>query len=72
MSTETPLAFTIKTFCKAHELSPSAYFAMQAAGAGPRTMRVGRTGVRITAEAAREWRATMEAKAAAETQSAAA
>jgi phage terminase small subunit len=53
-------AYTIKTFCASHSISPSAYFQLKKEGRGPREMRVGRAGVRISAEAAAEWRRRME------------
>jgi hypothetical protein len=53
-------AYSIKTFCAAHSISPSCYFQLKKEGRGPREMRVGRAGVRISVEAAAEWRRRME------------
>lgn len=53
-------AFTIEEFCSRHGISKSAYFKLQAAGEGPRVMRVSLRGVRISREAAAEWRRDRE------------
>lgn len=54
-----PLAYTVAQFCRLHRISRSTYYALQKAGAGPRVMRV-RGSVRISWEAAAEWRRRME------------
>jgi|GEM_PF-2942416 len=59
-------AFTRREFCAAHRMSESAYFELKRAGRGPREMRLGARGVRITKEAAAEWRRRMEEIAAEE------
>lgn len=56
-------AHTIKNFCAAHEISLTTYFALKREGIGPREMLVGKTGKRITEEAAAEWRRRMEERA---------
>lgn len=57
---EGPLVFTVNSFCEAHCISRTHLYALEKAGCGPRRMKVGRR-VLITAEAARAWRAQMEA-----------
>ncbi len=59
-------AFTIGDFCEAHGISRTAYYEMKHQGIGPREMRIGSSGVRISIEAAAEWRRCMEARAASE------
>jgi predicted DNA-binding transcriptional regulator AlpA len=59
-------ALTIKEFCATHGISASAFYEMKREGLGPREMRIGRAGVRISQEAAAAWRTEMEARAAAE------
>ena len=56
----TALAFTIKTFCAVHNISESKFFALKRQGHGPREMAVGDRGVRISAEAAADWRKQRE------------
>jgi hypothetical protein len=55
-------AFSIAQFCRRHAISQSLYFTLQAAGLGPRTMKVGGR-VLISREAARAWRRAREAAA---------
>jgi hypothetical protein len=55
-------AYSIAQFCKRHAISQSFYFALQAAGQGPRTMKVGGR-VLISKEAARAWRKRREGAA---------
>jgi len=62
-------AFKISEFCKAHGISPSSYYELKRHGLGPREMRIGSAGVRISQEAAAEWRRRMEEMAAAGTAS---
>ena len=53
-------AFSIDEFCEAHRISRSTFYKLRQVGKGPRTMTVlSRT--LISAEAAAEWRAKMEA-----------
>lgn len=59
-------AFTIREFCDKHGISPSAYYENKRKGLGPREMRIGSKGVRISREAAEDWRRAMEARASAE------
>ena len=53
-------AYSIDEFCTAHRLSKSLLFSLWRDGRGPRRMVMGRV-VRITAEAAAEWRREIEA-----------
>lgn len=57
-------AFKIPEFCKAHGISLSSYYEMKRNGLGPREMRIGSAGVRISQEAAADWRRRMEELAA--------
>jgi len=52
-------AYSIAQFCKRHAISQSFYFALQAAGLGPRTMKVGGR-VLVSREAAAAWRRRRE------------
>lgn len=52
-------AMSIRTFCKRHDISRHALYALWREGNGPRTMRVGRRRL-ISQEAAAEWRRRME------------
>jgi hypothetical protein len=63
--TEDKLAFSIKEFCAAHGISASTFYEAKREGWGPREMRVGASGVRISREAAADWRREMERRAAA-------
>ena len=56
MSTD---AYTINEFCLAHRISRATYYNIRKSGYGPREMHVG-TGVRISREAAEEWRRERE------------
>ncbi|AZG75902.1 transcriptional regulator [Methylocystis rosea] len=47
-------------------MSQSAYYELKRKGRGPREMRIGSKGVRISREAAQEWRRRMEEIAAEE------
>jgi hypothetical protein len=59
-----PGAYSISSFCQAHDLSEDMFFKMQRAGWGPVTMKVGaRTLVSI--ESAATWRRQREAETAA-------
>jgi hypothetical protein len=60
-----PGAYTIPTFCVAHDLSESFYHKLRSRGLGPREMRIGAR-VLISHEAAVAWRAEREAATAAE------
>ena len=53
------LAFTVKSFCKAHEISTPTYYRLRKEGRGPREMRIG-SDIRISAEAAADWRRARE------------
>jgi hypothetical protein len=59
-----PGAYTISTFCVAHDLSESFYHKLKVDGLGPREMRIGAR-VLISHEAAAAWRAEREAATAA-------
>ena len=52
-------AYTIKTFCQTHGLSPSMFFKMKRLGIGPREMIVGKRRL-ISVEAAADWRRARE------------
>src|SRR5262249_57015692 len=54
------LAFTIRTFCKAHGLSVASYYALKKLGLGPREMHLAGNLIRISAEAAAAWRKERE------------
>jgi hypothetical protein len=61
---EAAASFSIKVFCKRNGLSESQYFKLQREGRGPRTMRTGSVGVRISVESERAWISEREAEAA--------
>jgi hypothetical protein len=58
--TAEPLAFTIREFCKAHGLSIATYYKLKGLGLGPREMHLAGSLIRISTEAAAEWRAARE------------
>jgi excisionase family DNA binding protein len=58
----TPAAFTIREFCGRYRLSRSTFYNLLSAGEGPRIFRVGNS-VRISAEAAEDWRRERESEA---------
>ena len=60
MTTE---VFTINEFCLAHRISRATFYNLRKSGQGPREMHVG-VGVRISKEAAEEWRREREADSA--------
>lgn len=51
---------TIAVFCDDHNISRAFFYKLQAEGKGPRLMKIGRR-ILVSAEAAAEWRARMEA-----------
>ena len=55
-----PMAYSIRQFCQAHNISVDTYFRMQRAGFGPATMKVGGRTL-ISIEAAAAWRRDREA-----------
>ncbi len=57
-------AYTIAEFCQRHGISPAQYFADAREGRGPRTMRIGSRGVRISKESAADYRRAREAEVA--------
>ncbi|TMK11242.1 MAG: hypothetical protein E6G75_19450 [Alphaproteobacteria bacterium] len=59
---DSPAAFSIAEFCRAHRISQSMYFKMRNLGLGPREMAVGSRRL-ISQEAAAEWRNAREAAA---------
>ena len=59
---DSPAAFSIAEFCKAHRISESMYFKMRAQGLGPVEMIVG-TRRLISWEAAAAWRRAREQEA---------
>jgi hypothetical protein len=54
-------AYSIRTFCEAHSISPDMFFKMQRGGWGPVVMKVGHRTL-ISEEAAKDWRRAMEAR----------
>jgi hypothetical protein len=59
-----PRAFyTIREFCDRHRIALSFYYKLQKQGRGPRTMILG-SKVLISAQAASEWAAAIEAESA--------
>ena len=54
-------AFTIGEFCARNGFSRATYYNLRNAGQGPREMHIG-VGVRISHEAAEEWRRKAEAR----------
>ena len=58
------LAFTIGEFCRNHKISRATYYRLVADGKGPRVMQL-RGRVRISAEAAFDWRRECEQREAA-------
>jgi hypothetical protein len=60
---EPQAVFTIKEFCDRYRIATSFYFKLQKQGRGPRTMRLG-SKVLISAQAASEWAAAIEAESA--------
>jgi hypothetical protein len=54
------MAYSIRQFCQAHNISVDTYFRMQRAGFGPVTMKVGGRTL-ISVEAAAAWRRDREA-----------
>jgi len=54
-------AYTVATFCADHHLSKAFLYKLIGEGKGPRLMKVGRRTL-ISAEAAADWRAHMEAQ----------
>lgn len=62
-SDSAPVVYTVATFCAAHSISRTHLYMLDKAGRGPRRMKVGRR-VLISAEAAAEWRTSMEVRTA--------
>jgi hypothetical protein len=56
-------SYAIDEFCAAERISRSMFYKLGKQGRGPRTFNVG-SAVRISPEARREWRRTLEADAA--------
>jgi hypothetical protein len=54
-----PLAYSIRQFCEAHNISIDTYFRMQRAASGPVKMKVGGRTL-ISVEAAAAWRRERE------------
>jgi hypothetical protein len=52
-------AYSIRTFCRAHAISPAFYYKLQRQGIGPRELRLG-VRTLISKEAAAEWRRSRE------------
>jgi predicted DNA-binding transcriptional regulator AlpA len=62
-SVESKLASTVKEFCEDHGISLSTYYELKKQGHGPREMKIGRSGVRISREASADWRRERETAA---------
>ena len=56
-------ALSIVQFCERHDLCRASFYNLVKSGKGPRLMKVGARTL-ISVEAAREWRARMEAETA--------
>jgi len=56
-------AFSIPTFCKLYGISRALFYKLKKNGNGPQTFHVGRR-VLISRQAAKEWLAEMEGRAA--------
>jgi hypothetical protein len=56
-------SYTLNQFRARHKLSESQYHKLRRAGRGPRTMRTGSVGVRISREAELDWIAARETEA---------
>jgi hypothetical protein len=59
-----PGSYTIKQFLARHNLSESQFHKLRREGRGPRTMRTGSVGVRISRAAERDWVLEREGEAA--------
>jgi hypothetical protein len=57
-------SYTLKQFLARHKLSESQYHKLRREGRGPRTMRTGSVGVRISRGAERDWVLEREREAA--------
>jgi hypothetical protein len=57
-------SYTLKHFLARHRLSESQYHKLRREGRGPRTMRTGSVGVRISRAAERDWVLEREGEAA--------
>jgi hypothetical protein len=55
-------AYSIRTFCRAHSISPAFYYKLQRQGLGPRELKLGARTL-ISAESAAEWRRAREGAA---------
>ena len=53
-------AFSVKEFCQEHNIGKTTFYGLLRSGEGPRIMRIGPRGVRISEEAARDWRFARE------------
>ena len=62
----TKSAYSISEFCLDHGISRGTYYNLKRRGRGPREMHLGGQTVRITEEAAAEWRRQMEEASAPE------
>lgn len=60
-----PLAYTIREFCRAHGISPPTYYALKKQNLAPAEMRMGAV-IRVSREAAAEWRQARENPVASE------
>jgi predicted DNA-binding transcriptional regulator AlpA len=58
------MLMNINEFCAAHRISRAFFYALCRDGKGPRLTRIGPKAVRVSAEAAAEWRKACEQVAA--------
>lgn len=54
------MLMTVKEFCESHRICRATFYELLRAGKGPRLSRIGSRSVRISAEAAAEWRRSLE------------
>jgi predicted DNA-binding transcriptional regulator AlpA len=52
-------AYSVREFCQAHGISRALFYKLEAAGRGPRVMKIGRRTL-ISKVAAEEWRSHIE------------
>lgn len=60
--TQPQTAQSVNDFCKMNGISKSFFYKLQRQGKGPRIMKIGRRTL-VSAEAAEEWRKTLEKNA---------
>ena len=55
-------AYNVSEFCEAHSISRGTYYNLRKDGLTPKEMKISKAGVRISREAAAEWRREMESR----------